>query len=140
MPTIENALPPNDSGFSHPPLLHSETAPPDRLKALLLNLSRQPEYGEYRSILRSAADSVREKAFGYNRQTTRKKILKLLNEFHCLEIDDLTDETRISEKEIRAALDDLIAEEKVIRGQRRRWQEPGKHYNAVYYLKSAMMS
>lgn len=88
-----------------------------------------------------AADSVRVKAFGYNRQTTRRKIMKLLIEFHRLEIEDLTDETKIPEKEIKAAISELVAMgsvkhgEKFYRvqeGKRRRWQEPGKHYNKLY--------
>ena len=106
--------------------------PAVKLKAILLELSLAPEYDQFRSILRAAADSVREKAFGYNRKTTCKKILKLLAEFVCLEITDIADETKICEKEIRAALDELIDEGKVERGRRRRWQEPGKHYNEIF--------
>jgi hypothetical protein len=137
MHSIENALPLSDSGFVHPPL---STEPAEKLKQLLLELSRQPEHDPFRSILRSAADSIREKAFGYNRKTTRKKILKLLSEFTVLEIVDITDETRISEKEVRAALEELIAEGRVTRGRRRRWQEPGKHYNEIFSRPSATLS
>lgn len=140
MHSIENTLPRIDSGFVHPPLISEASAssePAEKLKQLLIELSRQPEHASFRSILRSAADSVREKAFGYNRKTTRKKILKLLSEFSCLEIVDITDETRISENEVRAALEELIAEGLAVRGRRRRWQEPGKHYNEIFIAKQS---
>jgi acetate kinase len=105
-----------------------------RLKQLLLDLSKEEDYKDFRSIIRAAADSVREKAFGYNRSVTKRKILKLLAEFFALELDDITFETGIGEKEIKAALDDLIKENKIVEGRRRRWQEAGKHYNPIYEL------
>ncbi len=135
MPTIENSFHPSNSGLSHPPLLlqknHAEA-----LKQLLLMLSKRREYSDHRSTLRAAADRIRETAFGYNRSTTKKKILRLLNEFTCLELDDITDETGIAEHEIKAALTDLASEEKITVGKRRRWQEPGKHYNELFELKT----
>jgi DNA-binding transcriptional ArsR family regulator len=97
-------------------------------------LSRRPENSKYKRTLRRAADEIREKAFGYNRQTTRRKILKLLSEFHICEIDDFTCETGIAEPEIRAALAELAAENKIKIGRRRRWQEAGKHYNEIFEL------
>jgi hypothetical protein len=106
----------------------------EQLKQLLLNLADDPQFAIHRKTLRSAADSVRIEAFGYNRATTKKKILKLLQEFHCLELEDLTDETGIAETEIREALLELVNEHKIEHGRRRRWQEPGKHYNAIFVL------
>jgi DNA-binding transcriptional ArsR family regulator len=97
-------------------------------------LSRRPENSKYKSTLRRAADEIREKAFGYNRQTTRRKILKLLSEFHICEIEDFTEETGIPESEIRAALAELAAENMITVGRRRRWQEMGKHYNEIFEL------
>jgi len=105
-----------------------------RLKQLLFDLSKEEEYKDFRSILRNAADSVRQKAFGFNRAVTKRKILKLLAEFFVLEIADLTDETGISEKEIKAAVAELIGENKIVEGTRRRYQEVGKHYNKIYEL------
>ncbi len=136
MPTLEIPTPSN-TRLSHPPFTSELAAesPADQLKRLLLSLSKEPQNSEFRTILRSAADSVREKAFGYNRSVTKKKILKLLGEFDCLELEDLVDETRIKSVELAGALEDLITEAKIIRGKRRRWQEPGKHYNDIYYLR-----
>jgi hypothetical protein len=105
-----------------------------RLKQLLLDLSKDEEYKDFRSILRVAADTVRQKAFGYNRSVTKRKILKLLAEYFTLEIVDIVDETGISEKEIKAAIADLIKENAIVEGERRRWQEVGKHYNKIYEL------
>lgn len=121
--------------LSHPPLNSSAAeSPADRLKNLLLSLSRDPENKAYKSILRAAADSVRHTAFGYNRATTKRKILKLLEEFTCLEVVDITDETGIAESEVKAALIELVADGKAVLGKRRRWQEPGKHYNEIYEI------
>jgi hypothetical protein len=112
----------------------SGTANAEKLKGLLLELSKDPEHAQFKSILRLAADQVRITAFGYNRSTTKKKIIRLLEEFHCLEIEDIADETAIDEREIRAALLELVNEGRIKHGKRRRWQEPGKHYNDIFYL------
>jgi hypothetical protein len=110
------------------------SADSDDLKQLLLDLSKDPRFASHRSTLRLAADQVRIKAFGYNRETTKRKILKLIKEFECIEIEDLVDETNIDDREIKSALIELIEDGKVKEGKRRRWQEPGKHYNPVFYL------
>jgi hypothetical protein len=132
MPSIENSFPINDSRLPHP-VLNSNCAH-EELKQLLLSLSKKPEYAAHRSTLRSAADRVREKAFGYNRSTTKRKITKLLTEFHCLELEDFIAETGIAPKEVNAAIEELIVEGKIRQGKRRRWQEPGKHFNPLYEL------
>lgn len=137
MPTLENIPPLSDTTLSHPILSVSEPTPSaEKLKILLLSLSRDPDNAAYRSILRSAADAIRETAFGYNRSVTKRKVLKLLSEYDCLELSDLTDETGIAEKEIREAIEEMIADGSVMRGRRRRWQEPGKHYNDIFFLKA----
>lgn len=130
MPTFENPCLTDNATTSHP--VSSFPNDSQGLKQLLLELSKRPELAVHKSTLRSAANRVRETAFGYNRSATKKKILKLLQEFYQLEIDDLTDETKIAEKEIRAGLEELIAAGRVKRGHRRRWQEPGKHYNELF--------
>lgn len=104
------------------------------LKQLLLNLSKDDANKDFRSILRKAADSVREKAFGYNRTVTKRKIVVLLREFDLCEMEDFLDEIKVSKKEIHFALEELVAEGKITIGRRRRWQEPGKHYNTTYEL------
>lgn len=136
MPIFETP-PPSNTRLPHPLFTSAKAAdsPADHLKDLLLSLSKDPQNEAFRSILRRAADSIREKAFGYNRAVTKKKILKLLGEFECLELEDFVDETHIRKAEVAAAIDELISEEKILRMQRRRWQEPGKHYNDIYYLR-----
>lgn len=121
------------------PILKAEAAA-ILLKQILSDLADKPEYRQFRTILKTASEAVREKAFGYNRRTTRRRILKLLSEFHCLELTDITDETRLPEREVREALDEIIASGEISRGKRRRWQEPGKHYNDIFELNSATIS
>lgn len=128
-------FPSNSTAETRPNKTFDSSERAARLKQLLFDLSKEEDYKDYRSILRSAADSVRIKAFGYNRAVTKRKILKLLSEFYNLEIVDLVEDTGIAEKEIKAAVADLIAEEKITEGERRRYQEPGKHYNKIYELK-----
>lgn len=109
---------------------------PERLKKLLLDLSKRDEFKQdFGTILREAADKIREKAFGYNREVTKRKIVNLIREFEICEMDDFLDEFKLPKKEIDGALDDLISEQKIVTGQRRRWQEAGKHYNTTYELK-----
>ena len=106
-----------------------------KLKQLLIDLSKDEEHQDFRSILREAADRVRQKAFGFNRIVTKRKIINLIREFEICEMEDFLVELKLPKKEIKSALDELLKEEKVIEGNRRRWQEPGKHYNLIYSLK-----
>jgi predicted Rossmann fold nucleotide-binding protein DprA/Smf involved in DNA uptake len=109
------------------------------LKQNLLDLSRLPENKPFKSSLRQAADSIRNTAFGFNREVTKKKIIKLLDAenggYDCLEIDDFIDETGLPETELRPALIELEKAGKIEADKRRRWQEPGKHYNDIWRLK-----
>jgi len=109
------------------------------LKQNLLDLSRLPEYKAFKSILRNAADAVRTTAFGHNREVTKKKIIRLLDTenggYDCLEIDDFIDETNLPEQELREALIELEKAGFIEKDKRRRWQEPGKHYNDLWLLK-----
>lgn len=139
MPNL-NPTPVNNSNETHPILsfFQPEEAPETRaqkLNRLLLDLSKDKSNKEFSTALRNAADAIREKAFGYNRATTKRKIVRLLKEFEICELEDFLEETRIAKKEIRDALDDLIKEKKIETGQRRRWQEAGKHYSTIYSLK-----
>lgn len=122
----------------HPFLLDSEIdsdTRAERLKKLLLDLSKDESVKkDFGSILREAADRVREKAFGFNRGVTKRKIINLIREFEICEMDDFTDEFNLPKKEIFAALDELERENKIVVGRRRRWQEAGKHYNLIYRL------
>ena len=90
------------SDFSHP---FFNSLEPKQLKDLLLELAKK--HKSFSSILRGAANEIRNRTEGYNRTVTRNKILKLLKEFECCEIVDLVDETGINEKEIKAALAEL---------------------------------
>lgn len=105
------------------------------LKDLLLNLAKEQKYKNFGSLLRSTANQVREKSEGYNRKVTKNKIIKLLREFEQCELIDFTDETGIAAKEIKEALQELTKEGIVGSKLRRRWQEPGKHFNEIYFLK-----
>jgi hypothetical protein len=130
---------PRQTNLPHPSLSTlvintNGTANADKLKNLLLELSKDPDHVQFKTILRLAADEVRVKAFGYNRQTTKRRIIKLLEEFQCLEIEDFVDETGIDTREIKSALVELVEELKIKEGRRRRWQEPGKHYNPIFEL------
>ena len=106
-----------------------------KLKQLLLDLSKEEENTDFRSILRDAADKIRTKSFGFNRAVTKRKIINLIREFEICEMDDFLFEFKLPKTEITAALGELIAEEKIVEGRRRRWQEMGKHYNSIYSLK-----
>lgn len=135
LPSVPTVILPFDQSTSAPNILDSSQTKAARLKQLLLDLSKEEENKDFRTILRDAAASIREKAFGYNRAVTKKKILKMLNEFELCEIADFTDEFKMPEREITEALDDLLKENKICEGQRRRWQELGKHYNRTFELK-----
>ena len=105
-----------------------------KLKQLLLDLSKEEINQDFRSILRDAANKVREKAFGFNRSVTKRKIVGLIREFEICEMDDFLEEFKLPKKEVAAALDELEREAAIKTGKRRRWQEVGKHYNTTYEL------
>ncbi|HEX8637970.1 MAG TPA: hypothetical protein VF692_07910, partial [Pyrinomonadaceae bacterium] len=85
----------NEGGETRPNSTSDRAA---EIKQLLLNLSKDDANKEFRSILRKAADSVREKAFGYNRSVTKRKIIELLGEFDLCEMEDFLDEIKVSKK------------------------------------------
>lgn len=140
MSNIQSTLDQN-SDFSHPffDFFNSDDSETDRAKKLnklLLDISREPSMKSFSPSLRAAVDTIRSKFIGYNRNVTKNKILKLIKEFQICEMADFLDEYDIDKKEIRAALDDLIREGKVYADPkgRRRWQEPGEHYNETFRL------
>ncbi|HEX8249004.1 MAG TPA: hypothetical protein VF599_12575 [Pyrinomonadaceae bacterium] len=104
----------------------------DKLKQTLLELSRQDENRFFQSVLLAAATEIREKTHGVNSVSARNKIVKVFQEFGSLEMDDLTDETKLSEPDIRKVLLKLEEENLIVEGKRRRWQEAGKHYNELW--------
>jgi hypothetical protein len=112
------------------PVLVVENA--DRLKQTLLELSRAEENRYFQSVLLAAATAVRETTHGVNPNSARNKIVKLFQEFTSLEMDDLTDETKLAEADIRKVLAKLVDENLIVEGKRRRWQEAGKHYNELW--------
>ena len=124
---------PISANIPQPDLNNSRAA---KLKQLLLDLSKDEEHQDFRSILREAADRVRQKAFGFNRSVTKRKILNLIREFEICEMDDFLDELKLPKKEIAAALDELEAEKKILVGKRRRFQEAGKHFNLIYKIQT----
>lgn len=105
-----------------------------QLKQFLLDLSKRDENKEFRGILRQASDRIREKAFGVNRAVVKRKIVNFLRTYELGEMDDFLDEIKVSKKEIVMALDELLKGGTIETGQRRRWQEPGKHFNTTYQL------
>lgn len=129
-----NSRPLFESTLSHPFSSVEEKDQANSLKDLLLQLAKDSPNRQFSTILRNAAESVRNSAFGYNRKVTKNKIIKLLQEFECCELADFVDETKIPSKEILPALEELEKENKIRIELRRRWQEPGKHYNNLYYL------
>lgn len=139
--------PDTNSSVSHPFLTFSEQETPDekakKLKEFLIKLSKQPEVTEYRSILRRAADAVREKRFGFTVKKIEAKLTEVFEEyfdgecFHYLEIDNLSELTKIPENNLLPVLEKMIAAGKVETEKRRRWQEFGKHYNILYRLTGA---
>lgn len=132
-----NNLPSINDNLSHPIFLDLPLEEKQRAKALkelLLKLSKDENNAAFSPILRAAADTIRERFIGYNRKTTKNKILKLIQEFECCEMIDFVEEYKIDERELRGAIDDLVRERKIRVERRRRWQEAGRHYNELYYL------
>lgn len=144
MPNSQFSLP-NNSALPHPNLTfspeESEKEKAQKLKDFLIGLSRQPEVTEYRSIIRQAADSIREKAFGISDRKIETKLLAAFEEYfdgeeyNYLEMSDLIELTGLREKFLTPVLTKMIAKEQVETSERRRWNEPGKHYNDLYRLK-----
>ena len=129
---MNSALNPPVSAHLQQPDSSSSRA--QKLKQLLLDLSNEKENTDFRSILREAAERIRTKSFGFNRAVTKRKIVNLIREFEICEMDDFLFEFKLPKAEITDALGELIAEEKIVEGKRRRWQEAGKHYNLIYKL------
>ncbi|MCD9186743.1 MAG: hypothetical protein LUM44_09935 [Pyrinomonadaceae bacterium] len=136
-------LTPSQNSILHPNF-NPEDSEKDRaqkLKNFLVELSKQPEVTEYRSIIRKAADAIREKAFGISDRKVESKLTEAFEEYFngenyiFVEMSDLIELTGLREKEIEPILTKMISKGVVETSQRRRWNEPGKHYNDLYRLK-----
>jgi len=112
-----------------------------KLHRLLLDLSKDESEKELRSIVRQTADFFREKFYGKTDAQIRTAIIEVLKDYfdgetyNPLEIDNLAEETGIKEDKLLPVLEKMVAEGILLQGRRRRYQEPGKHYNPIYKLK-----
>lgn len=111
------------------------------LHRLLLDLSKDATAEkEAKWAFRSTADFFREKFFGPTEAQIKLRITNTLEDYfdgetyRPLEIDNLAELTGISEEKLLPVLNKLVADGTLVEGQRRRWQEMGKHYNPLYSL------
>lgn len=113
-----------------------------QLHRLLLDLSKDESEKELRSAIRQTSDFFREKFFGLSERQVKTRILEVMKdyfdgeEYRGLEIDNLAEQTGIKESQLLPVLKAMVAGGAVLEGRRRRWQEPGKHYNSIYKLKA----
>lgn len=138
-----NVLPSNDlTPFSHP--FSNDLNSKDKarqLHRLLLDCARDESEKEVSSMYRKAADFFRETFFGKTEAQIKAAILEVLRDYcdgsdsHPLEVINLVELTGISEKELIPVLGGMVLSGEIIQGRRRRYNEAGNHYNAIYKLK-----
>jgi len=113
-----------------------------QLHRLLLDLSKDESEKELRYAIRQTSDFFREKYFGLTERQIKTRILEVMKdyfdgeEYRGLEIDNLAEQTGIKESQLLPVVKAMVAGGILLEGRRRRWQEPGKHYNSIYKLKA----
>ena len=111
-----------------------------KVKQLLLDLSKDETDKELKSVFRQTADFFRESFFGLTSKQIRSRITRVLEDYFdgetytALEIDNLVEQTGIKEDALLPILSKMVAAGHIIQGRRRRWNELGEHYNAIYKL------
>ena len=111
-----------------------------KLYRLLLDMSKDTSEKEAKSAYRRTADFFRESYFGLTQKAMRARIVKFLEEFFDgeiypgLEIENIAEETGIKEETLAPVLDRMVKRKIIVVGRRRRYNEMGEHYNALYKL------
>ena len=111
-----------------------------KLHRLLLDLAKDTDEKEVKTIFRSTADFFRDKFFGLTEAQIKTRIKEALEDYfdgevyHALEVDNLAEETGIKEAILLPVLKKMVADGTLLQGRRRRWQEMGEHYNPIYKL------
>ncbi len=112
-----------------------------KVKQLLVDLSRDEDDKELRSAFRATAEFFRESFFGLTKKQIRTRIKNCLEdyfdgeEYRALEIDNIFELTGIKPEKLQPVLEKMVKQKIVLQGRRRRWNEPGEHYNAIYKLR-----
>lgn len=104
------------------------------LESFILSLAAHEGLTAFAPILEDLAKSIHVTAFGFDEKEIEEKVLFALYDHDCLEIENLCELLKMPEKSVLPVVDRLISENVVRTEKRRRWQEPGKHYNPIYYL------
>jgi hypothetical protein len=137
-----NTLSPLNDRQSHPFFTSTnEKDKADQLHRLLLDLAKNTSEKELKSVFRKTADFFREAVFGKTQAQIRTAVLEALKDYfdgeECapLEINNLEELTGIDEPELLPVLNKMVAAGEILQGRRRRYNEAGAHYNAIYKLK-----
>ncbi len=136
-----NTLPSNNS-LSHPffSQLNSKEDKARKIHRLLLDFAKDESEKDLKSICRQTADFFREAFFGKTEAQVRTAIIKVLEDYFdgkyytALELEDLAEETRIGAETLLPVIRQMVSEKLIVEGRRRRWNEPGRHYNSIYKL------
>jgi hypothetical protein len=136
-----NTLSPLNDRQSHPfSNLTNKEDKAKKIHRLLLDLARDESEKELKSVYRKTADFFREKVFGLTEAQIKSAILEVLEDYfdgidyNAVEIDNISEVTGIKEKELLPVLNKMVAAGEILQGRRRRFQEFGEHYNAIYKL------
>ena len=127
----------------HPIFNSTDTAAEkaDKIKKFLVYLSEKTEEEELRSSIRQTADFFRERYFGFSERQIKSKIIKVLEDYFDgesyigIELENLAEETGLKEKTLAPVLQMMIKTGIILEGRRRRHNEMGEHYNALYRLR-----
>ena len=142
MPISKTALPSNNFTLSHP--FFTSTNEKDKathLHRLLLDLAKDTSEKELKSAFRKTADFLRESLFGKTEAQIRTAITEAFKdyfdgeEYRALEINNLAELTGIDEQQLSPVLNKMVAKGEILQGRRRRFNEAGEHYNAIYKLR-----
>lgn len=131
---------------SLPKLFNSDkNLPPDekakKIHRLLLDLAKNEQEKEMKSIFRQTADFFRDTVFGKSEKQIRSCIIGVLEDYFdgenyvALEIENIAEESGIKIEALQPVLDKMVKKGEILQGRRRRFQEAGKHYNPIYKLK-----
>lgn len=112
-----------------------------KLHRHLLDLARDTDEKEARTIFRATADFFRESYFGLTDKEIKARIAAVLEEYfdgevyRALEIENIAELSGIDKAILLPVLSRMVKRGIIEQGRRRRYNEMGEHYNPIYKLK-----
>jgi hypothetical protein len=107
----------------------------ESINKLLQKLAKTETDKELRIAIKESIKTIRTRVLGHTIKEVKAIVMELLNDYYTLETADLIALSGVHENQMNFVLQIMEEQNLIEKGKRRRWHEPGKHYNDLWGLK-----